>query len=174
MGSISAWSCICGDLSTQYLDIKSADKARVCEITLPRAYRIHLSDNWYCNIAGVAAINLSCITAYGQRIFIQSVPSELTFANADETISHFCEGEGCSSNPVVDPVEERIEKELITIGDKSVLRVLTKQDGTFILRYFTSNSDRLYVWKFESKDLPGIKASTSLLEEALKSMEFVP
>jgi hypothetical protein len=173
MGYVSSWSCTCGDLPREDIQIKTADQAGACEVTLPHAYRIHLPDDWYCNIAGVAGINLSCVTAYGQRIFVQAVSSELVVDDADKAINRFCEGEGCISDPVVDPDEEIIEKEAITIGDKPVLRMLSKQEDTFLLRYFIKNGENLYVFQVEAKDLMETKASSSLLEEAIESMEFV-
>jgi hypothetical protein len=173
MGYVSSWSCTCGDLPREDIQIKTADQAGACEISLPHAYRIRLSDDWYCHTAGAAAINLACVTAYGGRIFVQSVRSDLAVASADEAINRFCEGEGCSSDPVIDPAEERIERELLTIGDKQALKVLSKQEDTFILRYFIKNDENLYVFRVEAKDLMETKASSSLLEEAIESMEFV-
>ena len=157
----------------QYIQIKSADQAGACEISLPHAYRIRLSSDWYCHTAGVAGINLSCVTAYGQRIFVQAVSSELTVENADKAINRFCEGEGCISDPVIAPGEQIIEKESITIGDKPVLRVLSQQEDAFLLRYFIKNGENLYVFRVESKDLMESEASRSILEEAIESLEFV-
>jgi hypothetical protein len=173
MGYLSSWSCRCGDLPLEEIQIKTADQAGACEISLPHAYLIQLSDDWYCSIAGVARINLACVTAYGRRIFVQAVRSELAVADADEAINRFCEGEGCFSDPVIDPAEERIEKELLTIGDKQALKVLSKQEETFLLRYFIKNDENLYVFRVESKDLTEINENISLLEETIKSLEFI-
>lgn len=174
MGSISSWSCTCGDLSSEYIEIKNADNAEKCNVTMIHRYRITLSNNWYCNVAGAAANNLACITEHGKRIFIQLVISELSLANADETINRFCEGDGCISEPVVKPDEERIERGMIMIGDKPALRLLSKQNDTFILRYFIKNNDDLYVFRVDSKEPIETQESTFLLEEIINSMQFVP
>jgi hypothetical protein len=174
MGSIASWSCTCGDLSIEYIEIKNVDNAKKCDVTMPHAYRIRLSDDWYCNVAGVARKNLACITAHGKRIFIQALISELPLANAEETVNRFCEGDGCISNPVMEPEEERIEKGMKTIGDKPVLRLLNKKNDTFILRYFIENNDNLYMFRIESKNPMETQESTFLVEEMINSMEFVP
>src|SRR5688500_1179024 len=37
MGATAAWSCSCGDLSYQDLQIKNASQAGFCDVTLPNA-----------------------------------------------------------------------------------------------------------------------------------------
>lgn len=174
MDRIAPWSCTCGDLSTEFIEIKEADNAGKCDVTVLHAYSINLSDDWHCKVVGVGANNLACITEHSKRIFIQTLISDLPLANADETIDRFCEGDGCISEPVVKPDEERIERGITPLEEKQVLRLLSKQNDTFILRYFIKNNDNLYVFSVASKDLLESKESTFLLEEMINSMQFVP
>ncbi|MCI0554162.1 MAG: hypothetical protein L0287_24695 [Anaerolineae bacterium] len=173
IASIAPWSCICGNLSSELIEIKEANNAGRCDVTMPQGYSINLPNNWYCNVAGAIANNLSCITEFGQRIFIQRIISELPLGNADEAVQSFYEGDGYISNPVVEPGEEKIEKEIITIGDKQTVRLLTKQEDSFILRYFIKNNDNLYVFIVKSKDLVETNEMTVLLDEIINSMQFV-
>jgi hypothetical protein len=141
---------------------------------MPLKYRVVLPDDWYCNVAGAFAHNLSCVTAHGQRIFIRFVVSDLPLANADESIQTIREGDGIFSEPVVEPGEERVEREILTIGEKQVLSLLTRQnDDTFALRYFIKNNDNLYVFIVESKDLDEVNGMTILLEDIIDSVQFI-
>src|SRR5687768_5664907 len=155
MGATAAWSCSCGDLSYQDLQIKNASQAGFCDVTLPNAnsgYNMTLPDNWFCQIAGIAATNLSCVSDSNQRIFLQLLVSELPITEADQAVSVFQEGEGQWSVRAVEPDEKKISREVLTIGDKQVLKLLTSQKASFILRYFMKNEDYLYVLRFEMKD----------------------
>jgi len=178
MGATAAWSCSCGDLSYQDLQIKNASQAGFCDVTVPNAYsgyNMALPDNWFCQIAGVAATNLSCVSESNQRIFLQLLVSELPITEADQAVSVFQEGEGKWSVRAVEPGEKKISRELVTIGDKQVLKLLTSQKESFILRYFIKNGDYLYVLRFEMKDPDDqeSKKTVIVLEEAVQSMRFL-
>ena len=169
------WSCTCGDLSSQFIEIREAARPGWCAVTVPltNGYNLNLPDNWYCSIAGAGANNLSCSTEHNQRIFLQSLTSDLPITEADSAISVFQEGEGYYSDPIVGPDEEKVSREMKAIGDKQVIKLLTKQEDSFILRYFIKNNDNLYVFIVESQDLVGTKDMTVLLEEIINSMQFV-
>lgn len=170
MGSTAAWSCSCGDLLTNYIEIKSATYDGQCDVLMPKRYAIILPDNWYCNAVGVFAHNLSCVTAYGQKIFIQSTISELPLEIVDETIAVFQEGGGHWEDPVVQPDEQKIEREIKIFGNKQVMRLLSKQDDLFILRYFVKDSDNLYILIVELNNSAEIGDMAILLEDIVDSM----
>jgi hypothetical protein len=174
MGSTADWSCTCGELSSDYLYIREAADVGSCVVIMPQRYRITLPDSWYCGVRGVFAHNLFCLTADGQRIFIRSVVSDLPLANADESIQILREGEGTFSEPVVEPGEEQVEREILTIGQKQTLSLLTRQnDDTFALRYFIKNNENLYVFIVESEDLDEVNGMAVLVEAIIDSIQFI-
>jgi hypothetical protein len=173
MGIVAFWSCSCGDFSSDYIEIKRVHSTNECSVMMPKQYIIRFPDNWYCNVAGAGANNLLCVTAYGQDIFIKSVISELPLANADETISVLYEGDGAFSQPVVEPDEEKIEKGIVTVGERLVLKLLSKQDTLFILRYFIKENDDLYVLRVKANDLAEVKDMAVVVEKSIQSMQFI-
>lgn len=173
MGYSASWSCTCGDLSNNDLQIKHADTSGRCNVSMKEMYSIILPDNWYCNVAGVFARNLSCLTAQGQHIFIQSVHSELAVENADEAVSIFQEGDGYYADPVVGKEEKKITRDLKVIHGRQVLNVLTRKEGVYIVRNFIKNDDNLYIFKAESEDPTEIQGSARILEEAINSLKFI-
>jgi len=172
LGNTSSWSCSCGDLLTDHIEINSATRDGQCNVLMPKRYTIDLSDNWYCNAVGVFAHNLACVTAYGQKIFIQSAISELPLEIVDEAIVVYQEGEGQAADPVVQLDEQKLEREIKIVGSKKALRLLSKRDDLFILRYFVKNSDNLYVLIFESNELVKTDNMTILLEDIVDSMVY--
>jgi hypothetical protein len=79
-----------------------------------------------------------------------------------------------NTEPVVEPDEEKIDREEKTIEGKQVLSLLSQKDDVFILRYFLKNDETLYVSIMESQDPAEIEELTPLLEHAVNSMQFVP
>ena len=181
MGSVAPWSCSCGDLSYQYLQIKNASQTGLCEVTVlldyyeVDAYSIALPDNWFCTVVGAASNNLRCISDSNQKLFLQSLTSELPITRADEAISIFQEGGGSWSNPIVEADEIKISRDIVTVGDKQVLKLVTSQKDSFILRYFMKREDSLYVLRFEMKD-PDAQENREtiiILEDIVQSMRFL-
>jgi hypothetical protein len=181
IAAIAPWSCTCGDLANGYIEISEADRPSFCHVRVPLAshnidgYSVNLPDNWFCRIAGAGGNNLFCINEQNQEMLIQSLISELPLANADEAADQdYAEGEGPIFYPVVEPDEEKISREIIAIGNEQVLSLLTRREGTFLLRYFIKNDENLYVFTFESRDLGEMESMTGVLEEIIASMQFIP
>ncbi len=181
MEAAAPWSCSCGNLSYELIQIKNASQAGLCNITVPLdhhevgGYNLALPDSWFCEVVGAASNNLRCISDKNQNIILQSLISELPITQADDAISIFQEGEGYWSDPVVATGEKKISRELVTIGDKQVLKLLTSQNDSFILRYFMKSKDSLYVLKLEMRDPDNqeSKKTIIMLEEAVQSMRFL-
>ena len=179
MGATAPWSCSCGDLSYRDVQIKNASQAGLCNITVPldghlAGYNISLPDNWFCRVVGVASNNLACISDSNQQIFLQTLMTDLPITQADEAVSVYQEGGGYSSDPIVENDEKKVSRELVTIGDKQVLKLLTSQKDSFILRYIMKSEDSLYVLKFEMKDPEDqeSKQAIIILEDTVNSMRF--
>lgn len=181
IAAVAPWSCTCGDVANGYVEINKADRPGFCHVRVPLAshkvdgYSINLPDSWFCRIAGARGNNLYCINKQNQEMLIQSLISELTLANTDEAADQeYAEGEGPIFYPVVEPDEEKTSREIVAIAEKQVLRLLTRREGTFILRYFIKNDKNLYVFTFESRDPDERESMTSILEEIIASMQFIP
>lgn len=181
MGAVAPWSCSCGDLSYQYLQIKNSSQTGLCDVSVlldyyeVDAYSITLPDNWFCSVVGAASNNLRCISDSNQKLFLQSLTSELPITQAGEAVSIFQEGGGYWSNPIVEADELQLSQELVTIGDKQVLKLVTSQKDSFILRYFMKRDDSLYVLRFEMKD-PDAQENREtilILEDIVQSMRFL-
>jgi hypothetical protein len=163
------------------IQIKNATQVGLCEVTVSleyhevAGYKITIPDDWFCQIVGVASNNLYCRSLNNQEVFLQSLITELPIAQADEAVSVFQEGEGNWSDPIVGTNEKRISRELLTIGDKQVLKLLTQDKDSFLLRYFIENQNSLYVLMSEMKDLDDqeSKRIVIILEEAAQSMQFL-
>ena len=181
LGDITPWSCSCGDLSNDRIRIQKATQVGSCDVTVSiedhqaGGYTITLPDNWFCEVVGVASNNLLCFSDGNKKIFLQSLITELPIAQADEALSVFQEGEAYWSDPVVETDEKKISRELVTSGDKQLLKLLTSQKNSFILRYFIKNEDSLYVLRFEIKDPDDQENKTTILilEDAVNSLQFI-
>jgi len=176
LGEITPWSCSCGDLSSDRIQIKNATQVGLCDVTVPisSGYKITLPNNWFCEVVGVASTNLHCVSDSNQKIFLQWLITELPITQADEAVSIFQEGEGHWSDPIVEAGEKKISRELATTGDKQVLKLLTSQKDSFILRYFVKNEDSLYVLRFEMKnpDDQESRKTIIILEDVVRSIQF--
>jgi hypothetical protein len=180
IAAIAPWSCSCGDLSNELIQIRNASQVGLCDVTLrleeheAGGYNVMLPNNWFCKVVGVASNNLRCFSGDNQEIFLQSLVTELPVTQADEAISVFQEGEGHFSDPIVETDEKKISRELVTIGDKQVLKLLTSQKDSFILRYFVKSEGSLYVLTFEMKDPDDQenRKTIIILEDAIHSMRF--
>ena len=114
-----------------------------CEIRLPlegyrvAGYGLFYPEGWTVRLAGAEAMNLAFNEGEDDparwAVFVQVTPAELPLERAGEATYDY---ELSGPEPLVDPGETILQKEVRSIGEQQVLVLSSSQDDLAIRRYF--------------------------------------
>lgn len=164
----------------QYMVITSSMSAGRCDALFPLTdykiigIRFRFPTWWTVGIVGAEGTGLRFETDQGQKVFVGLMRAKISLEQADEATYSF---ESSGPIPLVAPEEQRISKEIQTVGDKESLVLVTADGDLFIKRYFVIHDNTLYTFRIDIPKLQYDNEETKILllqvEEIISSMQFV-
>jgi hypothetical protein len=176
--------CLVNSLQATYIDdlmyVRQSDRVGWCQVELPLSgyktigYSLIYPENWIVTLAGPEGMNLIFDTENGRSVFVQLTNTELPLENADEATYGY---EMSGPDPLVDPGESQISKEIHTIGGKQALLMLSSKSDITIRRYFLLHDGTLVMFEIKTPTVDLVASETVGLiedvEDMIRSLAFV-
>ncbi len=160
-----------------FIVVEPANRPDWCHVTQSVGYSLSYPAEWTVREAGAGGFNLMfnevIQSGRNQRLIINFNGTELPLEHADEVE---LQGYGLTPQPLVDPSETRISRELQTVGEWQALALLTRHNGTVITRYFLQQGTALLMFEARTPeadyDTAEYNAFHNTLREVAASTQF--